>query len=380
MTILLVTSNLTTCSEHSIHYVKTTPDASCPADPCLTLSQYAQQPYHYLTSNTTLLLLPGNHVLSVNFTVKKVSDFEIRSALLSSPAESQVVKIVCKGFVGFTFRNISKLAFHSLTFDSCGKGSVEYSRLTNSADYQTAYGIFVHSGEHTKITNCSFQENVSLDLRGSNSFMNNCRCSNRNHTCICLGGGIHANTSILLFNGNNSFRDNLAEFGGGMFAYYSTVTFNGYSTFRNNSAEVNAEGLFVWHSTVNFSGNCTFTDSSAKQDAGGIQLWYSNVMASGIINFRNNAAKRFGGGIKVLNTTLHFVGDTILKGSSADFGGGIFAYYSTVTFNGYSSFRNNSAEVDAGGAMVIKSSVNFSGVCTFSDNSAKRLAGGIRTW
>ena len=68
MATLLVT--LTTCSEHNIHYVKTTPDASCPAYSCLTLSEYAQQPHHYLTSNTTLLLLPGNHVLSVNFTVE----------------------------------------------------------------------------------------------------------------------------------------------------------------------------------------------------------------------------------------------------------------------------------------------------------------------
>ena len=217
---------------------------------------------------------------------------------------------------------------------------------------QTAYGISIHSGENTKITNCSFQDNVgtalgvfnsSLDLRGSNSFMNNCRrCSNRNHICICLGGGIHANTSILLFNGNNTFRDSLTEYGGGIFAYYSNVTFNGYSTFRNNSAEVNGGGLFVWHSTVNFSGNCTFTDNSAKQDAGGILLRSSNVTASGIITFRNNAAKHFGGGIKVWNTTLRFVGDTILKDSSADFGGGMFAYNnSAVTFNGYSHASGN---------------------------------------
>ena len=104
MATLLVFS--TTCSGHTILYVKPTPHAPCPADPCLTLSQYAQQPHHYLTSNTTLLLLPGDHILSVNFRVENVSDIEINTAQLFSHAENQAVKILCKGYIGFIFRNI----------------------------------------------------------------------------------------------------------------------------------------------------------------------------------------------------------------------------------------------------------------------------------
>jgi len=45
-------------SSHTTHCIKPTPDTPCPADPCLTLSQYAEQPHHYLTSNTTLLTPP----------------------------------------------------------------------------------------------------------------------------------------------------------------------------------------------------------------------------------------------------------------------------------------------------------------------------------
>ena len=121
MATLLVFS--TTSSGHTILYVKPTPDTSCPADPCLTLSQYAQQPHHYLTSNTTLLLLPGDHVLSVNFTVENVSNFEVHAAQLFSHAENQAVKIVCQGLVGFTFRNISHVTLHGLTFNSCGEST-----------------------------------------------------------------------------------------------------------------------------------------------------------------------------------------------------------------------------------------------------------------
>ena len=69
----------TICSGQTTYLIKSTPSTSCPSDPCLTLSEYTQQPLHYLTSNTTLLLLPGDHVLSTNFTVENVSGFEIMS-------------------------------------------------------------------------------------------------------------------------------------------------------------------------------------------------------------------------------------------------------------------------------------------------------------
>ena len=192
----------------------------------LTPASLSLEPHHYLTSNTTLLLLPGDHVLSVNFRVENVSNIEINTAQLFSHAENQAVKFVCKGYVGFIFRNISHLTLHSLMFDSCGKYTDEYIKLNSRIYHQTAHGISIHSGKNTKITNCSFQDSIgtalgvinsSLDLRGSNKFMNNClRCSNRNQTCICLGVGIHANTSILLFTGNNIFRDSSAEDGGGI--------------------------------------------------------------------------------------------------------------------------------------------------------------------
>ena len=281
-----------------------TPDTPCPADPCLTLSEYAQQPHHYLTSNTTLLLLPGDHALSVNFTMENVSEFEIHAEQLSSHVENQAVKIVCKGSVSFVFRNISHLTLHSLAFDSCGKYSDEYVQLNSSINYQTAYGISILSGENTSITNCLFQDSIgsalgvfhsSLVLRGSNSFTHNCKgCSNK--SCICLGGGIYTDNSILLFTGNNTFRDSSSRVSGGIFAYYSTLIFNGDSSFRNNSAEVGGGGIFAHFSTLNITGNCIFSDNLAEY-GGGIQSWYSNVTASGNSTFRNNTAKQNGGTI-----------------------------------------------------------------------------------
>jgi len=138
----------TICSGQTTYYIKPTPSTSCPSDPCLTLSEYIQQPLHYLTSNTTLLLLPGNHVLSTNFTVENVSGFEIMSF---APADSQATRVVCQGLVGFSFQNISHLAMHGLTINSCGKGSFIY-----LYPYYGMYGVLVDSVLDTSISNCSF--------------------------------------------------------------------------------------------------------------------------------------------------------------------------------------------------------------------------------
>ena len=118
-----------TCSGNTTHYVKPTPDITCPAEPCLTLSEYAQQPHEYLTSNTTLLLLPGVHVLSVNFTVENVSSFEVSARLLSPTNNDQKSRVVCRGLVGLTFRNVSGITVDGLTFNSCGRGAVTYDRF-----------------------------------------------------------------------------------------------------------------------------------------------------------------------------------------------------------------------------------------------------------
>ena len=117
----------TTHSDHTTHYVKPTANTLCPADPCLTLSEYAKQTHHYLTSNTTLVFLPGDHVLSVNFTVENVNDLGIY-AQQTSTADNYTAsgnRIVCQGLVGFTYRNISHMTVHGLTFNSCGKSAVD---------------------------------------------------------------------------------------------------------------------------------------------------------------------------------------------------------------------------------------------------------------
>ena len=70
---VLLINALYRCSAESVYCL--TPTAiscsSCPHNSthCTTLSEYAQEAKLYFTSNTTIVFLPGNHVLDTNITV-----------------------------------------------------------------------------------------------------------------------------------------------------------------------------------------------------------------------------------------------------------------------------------------------------------------------
>jgi len=383
--------HFTTCSDHTTHYVKPTANTPCPADPCLILSEYAQQTHHYLTSNTTLLFLPGDHVLSVNFMVENVSDFEIY-AQQTTTADNYTAsgsRIVCQGLVGFTFRNISHMTVHGLTFNSCGKGAVGHGFGTDH-DYLTAYAVSVYLGRDTKILNCLFQDSIgtalgvfysNLVLKGSNSFTNNCRgCSDSNYTCICSGGGIHTYTSTLIFEAENStFTNNSAEYGGGIDAIQSTLNFTGNTTFRNNSADKSGGGITASVSRLKFVGNTSFQSNSAERFGGGIWVSYSSLNFSGNSTFHSNSALLNGGGISASSISLNFRGNTTFRNNMVQkFGGGISASYISLNFSGNTTFRNNMAQKNGGGIAALYSTLDFTDNSTFQSNSAeKRHGGGI---
>ena len=71
-----------------------TPSSSikCPIEPCLTLSQFAQNSSDLLTSNTTLIFLVGNHTLDIELYISHVSIF---SMLTNSTGEDAHI-VICQ--------------------------------------------------------------------------------------------------------------------------------------------------------------------------------------------------------------------------------------------------------------------------------------------
>ena len=68
---------LSYCSAENVYCV--TPNvnscSSCPRGSihCATLSEYTREPESYFTPNTTIVFLPGDHVLETNVTVANVT-------------------------------------------------------------------------------------------------------------------------------------------------------------------------------------------------------------------------------------------------------------------------------------------------------------------
>ena len=147
----LLLSTFSRCSAENVYCVRPTlaPNTSCSScphsdTPCATLSEYAQDAEQYFTSNTTMVFLPGDHTLDVNFTVANIS----RLTLCGQSSLSHVTTVVCNGAVGFSFMSIFDFQIHSVSFTSCGRnfGSPEVSKYT----------LFLESIEFAELVNTSF--------------------------------------------------------------------------------------------------------------------------------------------------------------------------------------------------------------------------------
>ena len=136
-TLLLATLTLSTVvSATDVLFVKPTNDTLCPQQPCHTLEHYAQSWQLYLTSNTIVQFLPGEHILEGDWNVLTVenvsnltligSDSVIRdSSPLGIPMTTS--RINCRrGKTLFFFSNITELFIAKLIFSGCGGGKAAF--------------------------------------------------------------------------------------------------------------------------------------------------------------------------------------------------------------------------------------------------------------
>ena len=142
--LLLVTLTLSTVvSATGVLFVKPTNDTLCPQQPCHTLEHYAQSWPVYLTSNTVVQFLPGEHVLEGDWSelkVENVSNLTLigsdavvyNSSPLGIPMTAS--RISCrKGKTLFSFCNVTALCIARLAFSECGKagGTLLLSEVSN---------------------------------------------------------------------------------------------------------------------------------------------------------------------------------------------------------------------------------------------------------
>ena len=193
----LLISTFSYCCAENVYCVTPTITSclSCPHNSinCSTLSEYAQEAELYFTSNTTMVFLPGDHVLDMNVTLRNVA----RLTMVGESSSGNTAKVVCSGSVGFRFKGTVGLKMYPLAFKSC-------SRKHGAPPAIVAYyALLLQSSQHAELVNCSFRDNIgsalavnntNLTLAGNSAFTHN-HCG----TDLCAGGGIVALSSNLTF-------------------------------------------------------------------------------------------------------------------------------------------------------------------------------------
>ena len=365
---LLITT-LSYCYPENVHCVTPTATScsSCPHNStnCATLAEYAQEVKMYFTSNTTMVFLPGDHVLDRNITVANVT----RLTMHGQSSSDNIATVVRNGSVGFSFTNMVNFNIYSLAFTSNNRSwSYGSHPATNSA-------LFLQSTQSAKLVNCSFHDNLgtaitvrntNVTLAENNEFISNkCGCKSFSEV-RGLGCGVTALNSNLTFTGNTVFHKNNASFrycAGAIWASRSLLHFNGTNIFTGNSAQYGGAIHALANTSISFSGTNDFTHNSA----------YSGTF-NRTNNFINNLGNNGNGGAinARTNTVLTFTGTSYFNHNSAVYyGGAIYMKHKVVlTFNGSNNFFNNSAVKGGVIFAVMNTSLSFTGTSSFINNSA----------
>ena len=181
--------------------------SSCPHNThCAMLSQYAQIAELYFTSNTTLVFLPGDHVLDISITVTNVTRLTMRG----ESSSDNMATIVRNGLVGFSFTNMVDFNIYSLAFTSSNM-SWSYGSQTASSS-----ALILKFTLRANLVKCSFHNNLGTALKVCNTSIilienkfihNQCGCKSLTDRCK-IGCGITALNSTLMFTGNSTFLSN----------------------------------------------------------------------------------------------------------------------------------------------------------------------------
>ena len=353
------------------YYVKPDGGTLCPAMPCLSFAEYAENATLNLELDSTFIFLPGNHSLNSDFVAANLSNLILSGLELTSAPQAHVV---CTSPAGLTFENISQVEINNLAFSSCGRPgtlfSIPNAILVNSVEDFVLSSTLLHSSvtsalllylSNARIDNCSFDDTTGgtfgsiLIVDSVVSFVNN---TFTNNVGINQGGALHGERSALEFSGKNIFERNSAgRFGGAAYLLQSNATFYGSTFFVSNKARLFGAAMFTTESMITFVDSVTFESNYGPLFGGGIEAHHTVLVSSShsYCTFVNNSAILQGGGAYLDESTVEFSGFTTFTGNTVHTrgaGGTVRTRTTTLTFNGTSIFSGNSASGQGGGLFV----------------------------
>ena len=354
--VFLLLLTLLGCSGQNTSHYCITPEPEMSLDEhhdlCITLDQFFGE---NVSKNATLNLIPGHHTLTRRVEVVDVHHFSI----LGNSSAS----IHCTSPTSFLFEGIYNLEIRNIAIVSCGSGN-------------SSSAIQVRSVQQLDVTNVTLQESAgeSLNVQDSTGRLTGVRFTGS------TGAGLNIVTSTILFEGSNTFSDNL---NGGITSYCSTLQFSGVNQFARNIAK-NGGAISATNSTINCLGNMSFEYNSAELYGGGIFANATKVICEDniTITFVGNTASNGGGLYAREGCMVKFNGKSnFINNLAQGYGGGVFALdHATFEFIGTINFVNNLALAGGGGIAAIDATVDIAGSTNFMSNSAQEGGGILLAW
>ena len=165
ISVVVLTLTRVQVTASGILIVKPTNETSCPKQLCHTLEHYALRWQSYLTSNTIIEFLPGEHILKGEWgklSASNVSNVTLigHASMTSVESPSGIPKttsrIICRqGKSFFFFINVTELSIIKLTFSNCG-GELVPSTL------------FIHGVSNLVLDSVTVQNSTGSGLMGYN--------------------------------------------------------------------------------------------------------------------------------------------------------------------------------------------------------------------
>ena len=318
----------------------------------MTLTQYAAQARPFFPSNTTLMLLPGNHSLSSPLMITNILRLElVTNTILLQPT----VRVLCSSSARFELATITEVFVSGLQFTGCTGNtltSVEEFVLEDSTFQQGeySYGTLLTLREMTDalivastFTGINWRQSLqaitvySSHLRVINDFFNQIFAQYSSSIVYSF------NTTLEIE--GSTFADNYLQGGRIVDTDDSVVTIHS-STFSSNVARCcsSAVVINVEDGTLTVE-NSTFEnnqgDSASNNGMQGITIVRSNVTLNSSIF--SNSIFQSNGGIYASESVLVIEGCSFLNNTASNsYSGAVYAYYSTVTIKS-AEFINNSA-------------------------------------
>ena len=165
LTLFIVgTFTLVSCESY---FIAPPNSSDCVGDNCLTLAQFNETT---TTSNITLIMLEGEHVIDFGIEISGITELHIL------PLDCGYVNISCLSFESFTFTNINHVDIQGLTFVGCDGiefESVDQLTIENSTfvGRDSIFSMLTIASSSVHVTDSYFLSNVAgtdlLDLFGT---------------------------------------------------------------------------------------------------------------------------------------------------------------------------------------------------------------------